>query len=318
MSIDKLKMVSNNEADYQKIWESRSSIRTRPRKFIDFNKEGYFFPQNKQPLFLHQAVLDLNSTIKQEILLHSLYKYLNDIINLEISLINSVCNKIIFNDLPVQYSDEIKLYANTIIIDEYYHVYVARDMLLQLNKHFSHLKKFNYNLSDAYNAVLIIKQKLEIKYHDIFEIIAVCIFETTLIRELVEFFNSDDVHPSIKHYVNDHMNDEVKHYGFFYNLLCYTWSNLSNDYRDNIGKFLPDFIKLYLNITSEKKFNLDLLSYIFNDQNKAEAIIGELYIGFDINPEIPIVKNVLNVIRKSGLLENLYVKESFSNLGWSV
>jgi len=33
---------------YQEIWELRSSIRTRPRKIIDFNHSGFFFPEEKQ------------------------------------------------------------------------------------------------------------------------------------------------------------------------------------------------------------------------------------------------------------------------------
>ena len=161
-------------------------------------------------------------------MLQSFLKYLNDIVNLEIKLINSVCNIILYHELPVSYSKEIKLNTYTVIIDEYYHVYMATDMMFQINQHFLKLKKFTYPVSDAYNAVASIKSLLDQKYHDVFEILSVCIFETTLVRELVEFFNSENVHPSIKYYVNDHMNDESRHYGFFYDLLCYIRMLLEN------------------------------------------------------------------------------------------
>ena len=303
---------------YQESWEARSSVRTRPRKIIDFSQNGYFFPEDKQAIFLNQDVVNLGQKAKENILLQSLYKYLNDIINLEIKLIISACNNVIYRDLIIQYDDEKKLNAHTVIIDEYYHVYVARDMLLQLNQHFPSLKQVNYPASDAYNAVMLVKNQLDQKYHDIFEIIAVCIFETTLVRELVEFFNDENVHPSIKFYVNDHMNDEAKHYRFFFDLLCYTWKQIPQEYKDDIGSHLAGFIKLYLDMNSEKSFNLNILESLFEDKEKPSIIIQDLYKGFEITSEIPIVKNVLNILRKSKLLDNAQVKLGFLNIGLSV
>lgn len=308
----------NFVTNYQETWEAKSSIRTRPRKYIDFKQEGYFFPEGKQPLLLNQEVLSLGQKAKEEILLQSFYKYLNDIIDLEIKLVNAACYKVIYNDLAVKYSEDIKLDAYLVIIDEYYHVYVAKDMLLQLKEHYPYLEKFNCPVSDAYNAMISIKEKLDIKYQDLFEIIAVCIFETTLVRELVEFFNADGIHPSIRYYVNDHMNDESKHHGFFCNLLSYTWKNLPEDYKENIGKYFANFIKLYLNINSEKAFNQELLNNLFKNEAKATSVVEELYKGFDITPDLPIIKNVLNVLKRASLSEDKHIKESFEKIGWNL
>lgn len=303
---------------YQERWEARSSVRSRPRKFIDFNKSGYFFPQDKQPLLLHPSVQQLGEETKQKILLRSFYKYLNDIINLEINLISSTCNKIIYNELLVKYCEDVKLNACTVLIDEYYHVYVAKDMLLQLTNHFPCLEKFAYPISDASHAVAEIKALLDVKFHDIFEILAVSIFETTLVRELVEFFNSEDVHPSIKYYVNDHMNDESRHYNYFFDLLCYTWSELPASYQFEIGQHMAKFIKRYLHIQSDKEYYHEILLHCFQESNKASSIIEEIYKGFDITPEIPIVKNVIAVMRKSGMLDNDAVRKSFESIGWKL
>ena len=54
-------------------------------------------------------------------------------------------------------------------------------------KHF-HINKVDHPISDAHKAVDEIKKQLPAKYHDMFEIIAVCIFETTLVRELGRIF----------------------------------------------------------------------------------------------------------------------------------
>ncbi len=296
---------------YQDKWESRSSIRSRPRKVIDFGLSGDFFPEEKQVLMFLPEVQALGEEAKQEILIQSFFKYANDIINLEIKLIVAACSKIIYNDLVVDYSESTKLNAYTVIIDEYYHVYTARDMIKQLKSRFSYLPVLDYPISDSYNAVETISQRLAVEYRDMFEIIAVCIFETTLVRELVEFFDSPDVHTSIKNYVNDHMNDEAKHYGYFYDLLCYSWHNLPKDYKQQIGPHLADFVKLYLHINSEKLFNLNLLTSLIKDADLAVQIIDGAYQGFDITTEIPIVKNVLRVLKSSGILDDPYVVDSF-------
>lgn len=299
---------------YQQKWESRSSVRSRPDKYIDFKLDGYFFPSDKQPILLNEEVQALGETIKKDILLQSFFKYLNDIIHLEVKLINSACHLVIYEQLPVTYPEETKLNAYTVLIDEYYHVYVAKNMMMQLDKQFPHRKKFNYPVSDSYNAVLQIKKVLHSKYHAIFEILAVCIFETTLVRELVEFFNSPSVHPSIKFYVNDHMNDESRHYGYFYDLLAYTWKNIPQDYQECIGRQLAPFVKLYLHINSDKQFNLALLSSLFGNEDKATLLVNQLYKGFDITSELPIVRNVIQVLQKTGILEHAAVKEGFKNL----
>ena len=51
---------------YQNKWESRSSIRTRPRKSIDFTLLGDFFPREKQILFLLPEIQSLSEQQRKE------------------------------------------------------------------------------------------------------------------------------------------------------------------------------------------------------------------------------------------------------------
>lgn len=303
---------------YQSRWESRSSIRSRPRKVIDFSRDGSFFPEDKQPLLLNDTVKSLGDDVRQMILLQSFYKYLHDIVHLEVHMINSACMKLIYDDLPVQYSDGIKLEAYTILIDEYYHVYNAKDMMAQLDRQFPNRHKFVYPKSDSAHAMDEIKQKLPETYRAIFEILAVCIFETTLVRELVEFFNTPDVHPSIKNYVNDHMNDESRHFKYFFDLMTETWAKLSDEARAEIGPLLGEFITLYLNVDSDKQFNLALLDSIIQNPEKSQEIVAGLYKGFAITPDIPIVKNVISVFRQTNLLDDESVQAGFKSIGWNL
>ncbi|CAM5695785.1 hypothetical protein SGLAM104S_09135 [Streptomyces glaucescens] len=87
--------LSSLTARYAERWEARSSVRTRPRKTIDFTQSGFFFPEDKQPLLLAKEVRDLGRSAKDDILVQSFYKYLHDIVNLEIKEIVSACSKLL-------------------------------------------------------------------------------------------------------------------------------------------------------------------------------------------------------------------------------
>ena len=300
--------------NYQEKWESRSSIRTRPRKTIDFCQEGYFFPPDKQTLLILPEVVWLGEEIKKQLLLLTLQQYLKSIMHVEVDWIFSACNKIIFNKL-VNYSQEMRHNAYTVILDEYYHVYMANDLMIQLRQAFIDLPQIDVVFSDAGSAIKTIKNNLDQKYHDIFEIIAICIFETTLVRELVTQFEGEDIHPILKSYARDHMSDEARHYGFFFDVLCFTWENLSEESQIEIGFHLADFVLLYLNIKGEKAFNLQLLTWLLGDKKTAEIKINLLYDGFKISPEIPMVKNVLSVLKRAGILDYECVQEAFQRSG---
>ncbi|MDF1757736.1 MAG: diiron oxygenase [Legionellaceae bacterium] len=300
---------------YQLNWESRSSVRTRPRKIIDFNIPGDFFSRDKQALFSLSEISSLNENKSKEILILSLQKYLNDIVQLESKWIYAACNSIIYKKLPINFLDFHQLNACTVIIDEYYHIYIAQDLLLQLRSRYPHLPDLKDTFSDSYHAMVTIKGKLDDGLHDLFEILAVCIFETTLVRELVTYFDGEAIHPSIKHYMNDHMNDEARHFGFFYDLLCYVWGSMSDENKKIIGANLGEFVSIYLNIDGEIRHNKSVLAWVLNDQNKADELVGKLYDGFIISSDIPIVKNVLNVLTKAGILELPYVQQSFKEKG---
>lgn len=205
----------------------------------------------------------------------------------------------------------MRLNAYTIILDEYYHAYNAADILSQLDEMYSTLPQFEYICSDSEHALTTIKNKLPDKHREIFEIIAVSIFETTLIREVVTTFQNESLHPSIRSYARDHMNDESRHYHFFYEILNYTWQHMSNESIEAIGPYIGEFLKLYLNIDQEKLFNFQIINWVLGNKIKCQQLINELYQGFAISEQIPIVNNVINVLKRTELFKHKAVQEGF-------
>jgi hypothetical protein len=296
---------------YQKRWESKSALRTTPRKPIDFNISGDFFPQEKQVLFLLPEISCLAEEKKKEILTLSFYNYLQEIIHLESRWVCSACNKIINASLEITFDDEMKLNALTIMMDEYYHLYIAYDYMQQLKNQYTNISQFNLFFSDSTHAMLTIKERLDEPYKDIFEIIAVCIFETTLIKDLMDFFDTPDIHPAVTHYIKDHMSDEARHHVYFIGLIEFVWSSIPEDYRHHIGYHLGDFVTLYLSIEGQKRFNKQILSWVLGENEQSLELIEKIYLGFEITPETPLVKNVMAMLEKTNVLAHDTVQYSF-------
>src|SRR5260363_195394 len=89
---------------------------------------------------------------------------------------------------------------------------------------------------------------------------------------------------------------------------------LSGSHRQPSGRF----IKQYLNVQSDKRFYADLLNRLLQDAKQSSAIVEDLYKGFEISPDIPMVKNVLSVLKKAGVLDNRHVKAGFQAMGWTL
>lgn len=246
----------------------------------------------------------------QELSTSLFYKYLNDVIYLEMKMVNSACNKLIYDDLVVKYPESTKVSMSKILVDEYCHINIARQM--KLDEHLPDFEELSHPVSDLYDAVMVIKSRLEPKYQDVFELLAVSIFETTLVSELMEFSESEHVNSAIKHYVKEHMHNKVESHGFYYDLLCYTWNNLPEDYQANIGSHLADFIKMYLRVYLEKSFYLQILTQVLHDEVKARQVIENVFKEFDEAPDKTILRNVMTILKESGIMDSNYVKNGFS------
>ena len=74
-----------NAADYQSFadaWESRATIRTRPRRVLE-NDEKLIYPLSRQPLVLSETFLRECPEQRDFALVQTLYKFINDVVIFE-------------------------------------------------------------------------------------------------------------------------------------------------------------------------------------------------------------------------------------------
>jgi hypothetical protein len=113
----------------QEVWEKSSSIRSRPRRIVELDSENmFFYPESRQPLCIHPLVVAKGIDAKRYILTQSLFKFMHDVAILETEVVNSGAILVANNKLDVNFPESMRHDALSVIIDEAYHAYVAKDL----------------------------------------------------------------------------------------------------------------------------------------------------------------------------------------------
>lgn len=296
-------------------WEARATVRSRPYISFDTNGAGYFYPISRQPIAVHPKILEKGDDALKYLLIQSLYKYSNDISSIETRIVNTTILKVISGQLDLEFSDEQKLNLYTIMVDEAYHAYVAYDSLLQIEKETGVKSLPLPKTIEIERAIRIAKEKLPIKYHDVFELICVCLAENTLTKEIVTMTDKDETHPFFQKIIKDHLSDETRHSGVFFHLLGHIWSKVDIDCKRNIGLVLVEFLDTYLGVSVQKEFDKQILLELNFSDLDADLILNDVYAGFSLTRNHPMLMNILNLLEKSGMRDE-YISPSFKTRGW--
>ncbi len=292
-----------NSTNYQLEWESKASVKHKNRTIFMSDQTGYFYPLSRQLICLHPLVENMDPQVINYLLTQSFYKYLNDIAIIETRVINQAILNVLNNNIGLTFDSEQKIKLHTVMIDEAYHAYIAYDAILQIQNH-THIKPLPLPKTiEIEYAIEKIKNKMDAQYHNLFDFIAICLAENTLTKTIVDLLEEDHTNPFFKKLLSDHLTDESRHSGIFFHLLKYIWENISKECKSNIAPLIPEFLVLYLNVTIQKEFDRQLLTAIELDIAMIDIIIEDTYSDFKLTPYHPLLKNILIIIKKAGMLD---------------
>lgn len=300
----------------QKKWERRAAVRSRPRITYDKTATGYYYPISRAPLAIHPSVISKGEKAKEFLLIQSLYKYSNDIASIETRVVNEVILKAISDKIDgITFDDEQKINLYTIMVDEAYHAYVAFDAILQIKEETGIAPLELPKTIEIEKAINNIKSKLNTKYHNVFEFICVCLAENTLTKEIVTMTDKEETHPYFQKIIKDHLTDETRHSGVFYKLLSYVWMNLNSEYKQHVGEVLAEFIELYLDLEVQIAFDEQVLKSIGLSIEETKEVLDDTYGEFKLTKEHPMLKNILNILEKTRVLDE-YSLKGFQQRDW--
>lgn len=302
-----------NAADYQSfadVWESRATIRTRPRRVLE-NDERLIYPLSRQPLVLSETFLRECPQQRDFSLVQTLYKFINDVVIFETEIVDKTARSIAKNRFAVAFPFACRYDAMTVVVDEDYHALVAMDFMQQTVA-MTGIEPIRLpdqiELSRAIPAAVALAPE---HLRSAVELICVAIAENTVTGDVAAFARDDTVKPSIKGLMADHLLDEGRHSSFWARMVRIYWHTASVADREAIAKILPVFIGHYLTNDIQKSFDLRLIDALQVSEETRLSLKEEMTgLAFPINHHHPLVGNIIKFFHNSSLLDTPCVQHA--------
>jgi hypothetical protein len=305
-----------NAADYQSFadaWESRATIRTRPRRMLE-DDDKLIYPLSRQPLVLSETFLRECPGQRDFALVQTLYKFINDVVIFETEIVDKTARSIAKNRFPLAFPFACRYDAMTVVVDEDYHALVAMDFMQQT---IAMTGITPIGLPDEIELSRAIPAAVALAPHHLrsaVELICVAIAENTVTGDVAAFAKDDTVKQSIKGLMADHLLDEGRHSGFWTRLVRIYWHTASEDDRQCIAHILPVFIGQYLTNDIQQSFDLRLIESLPISDGARRALKGEVSgLAFPINRHHPLVANIMRFFRSSSLLDSPCVQDALGD-----
>ncbi|VVP71905.1 diiron oxygenase [Pseudomonas fluorescens] len=302
-----------NAADYQSfadVWESRATIRTRPRRVLE-NDERLIYPLSRQPLVLSETFLRECPQQRDFALVQTLYKFINDVVIFETEIVDKTARSIAKNRFAVAFPFACRYDAMTVVVDEDYHALVAMDFMQQTVA-MTGIEPIRLpdqiELSRAIPAAVALAPE---HLRSAVELICVAIAENTVTGDVAAFARDDTVKPSIKGLMADHLLDEGRHSSFWARMVRIYWHTASEADREAIANILPVFIGHYLTNDIQKSFDLRLIDALQVSEVTRLSLKEEMTgLAFPINRHHPLVGNIIKFFHNSSLLDTPCVQHA--------
>lgn len=305
-----------NAADYLSFadaWESRATIRTRPRRLLE-NDDKLIYPLSRQPLVLSETFLRECPEQRDFALVQTLYKFINDVVIFETEIVDKTARSIAKNRFAMAFPFACRYDAMTVVVDEDYHALVAMDFMQQTVA-MTGITPIELpdeiELSRAIPAAIALAPE---HLRSAVELICVAIAENTVTGDVAAFAKDDTVKLSIKGLMADHLLDEGRHSGFWSRMVRIYWHTASEDDRQRIAQILPVFIGHYLTNDIQKAFDVHLIDALQIKDATRQSLKNEMSgLAFPINRHHPLVANIVRFFRSSSLLDSPCVQSALSD-----
>jgi hypothetical protein len=165
------------------------------------------------------------------------------------------------------------------------------------------------------NAYEHIRKLLPASLVDTFKLIAVCIGEHVLTKELISIGKEKSVNKSFAEVMADHVLDEGRHAGIFKEILTLFWSSLDDQIKTTIGTLLPVFLQEYLKTDIQKEFDRHLLQNMDFSVEEVDKIINDTYIqscSSGVTLENPVAANLVKMLERCKVLDHVKTRAAFA------
>lgn len=296
-----------NAVEYQSFadtWESRATIRTRPRRRVE-NDGKLIYPISRQPLVMSATFVRECPHLQNFALVQSLYKFINDVVIFETEIVDKTARSIAKDKFAIRFPFACRYDAMTVVVDEDYHALVAMDYLQQTIE-LTGIEPIplprEIELSRSIPAAMALAPE---HLKAAVELICVSVAENTLTNDVAAFSRDDSVKASVKGLMADHLADEGRHSNFWARLTKIYWALAPEEDRRILASVMPVFLDKYLTNDIQKGFDFTLIDHLDVSNRVRQALREDVEgMAFPITSQHPLVSNIVRFFRASTLLDD--------------
>lgn len=313
-------MSASQYESYYLQWDERASIRCKKRPTINQEKGIYqnFYPIERQPICKHPKIVQLGQPAVDYVLVQSAFKFMHEIAVVEVDVINQIILNLLSRRIPFDFPQPMRDDLLSVMVDEAYHAMIAHDFIAQVSAATNIIPLKTSRTLQFSIAIEQFKQNVPDELKAFVEIIAICIGESTLTKELFNMRQESEVHPLFRNVIIDHVADEGRHQMLFCELLKYFWSNLPPAAKDQLGPQIPHFLVDYLCPDLHIEFDQLMLAQLPLSPAEIDEIIQDIY--QERTMEVlsvrldPITKNLMKMIEYAGIMDHELSRQTFCAL----
>jgi hypothetical protein len=233
---------------YFERWDALASVRRRPRREVETDPIGLYFPPEMHPVVLHPIVAGRGESVVKGLLLQRLYDYLDFTTELENLAVIPVATKISRGRSGLILPERMRADAHKIVTDEAWHAQFSYDFAQQVVAA-TGCPKLGAEEAVAPAFLPRLDELREQLPHEVrgVESLLFAIVSETLISGILSDIPRDDRLPqSVREVVHDHAEDEGRHHVYFRSVLRHLWPALTVRERRAVGPLIPAAINAFL------------------------------------------------------------------------
>ena len=296
-------------------WYERAGVRTAPRRMdaedeIEFEKD--FFPVSLVPHLRHDTVTALSAEQRRYLNAQHLFQWLNFTTEFEVAIVNRAALRIARGESGVDLSQDSRMAALQIYVDEGYHSLYNLDVRLQLERS-SGIPSLPYDFSTVQSSLDGVAAGVP-GLRRLVQLLQVVVFETLITSILVDIPGDRSVKTLVRDTGRDHAVDEGRHHAYFSQLFAELWHQLSPATRREVGPYLPDLIVRSLAPNHEAARRA--LQTVGLHPHAVTDVIADSYTPVATREYIRSASNrTVALFERCGVLDSAQVKDRFEEFG---
>jgi len=269
------------------------------------------FPSRLRPFVRHPEIVALGEDVVNQVLTRACYKWMEDIAHTETDDVGRLCGLLANAHHAVPIPPQARQVALTVMTDEAYHAYAAREFINGVAELTGVLPGDYFGTYGLKRAMSWVENDVPEKDRQLLRIFALCIAENTITAEIMGVAKETAADNPFHIVMKEHMMDEGRHAVFFQNLLEHVWSQLDNSARKSVCNYLPTFLEKYL---FEPEYLLPYFKTMLGDSGVPEKIIKNVLAPKQMSqdkrlPFFYIMRNITHLFEKAGMMDHADVRQ---------